>query len=275
MQKALIKNTWTEIGHSVVCPKHGPLVDTKRHCHNIARFFLASENYYSSKIYSWFQIASGIVEVKYVSDLHDDSMFQCNPSMEYEDAKSDFHSRLIRELTRFSFIWGGFESYCDAYPFSPCPAEKKRGSVNAVNHFLKTTYLDNYSVIPFYDEVIEHLKKIIGKNPWHGNTNELFSSDACTSDKVSGLKAVYKIRNSFAHGALKFSEPDGWGDVKPYDIGIINTSSKVLLMTLQMLLLSRTTNLKLKVSQLNESDEFGVSAEKYLPKLHLKSFKHS
>ena len=270
-----LKDTWTPIGHSVVCPKHGPLVDTKRHCHNIARFFLASENYYSSPMYSWFQIASGIMEVKYVSDLHDGSMFQCNPTIEYEQAKSDFHSRLIRELTIFNFIWGGFESYCDSYPFTPCPSEKRRGSVNAVNHFLKSTFLDKYPVVQFYYEVIEHFKKILYKNPWHGKSNELFSSDTCTSEKISGLKAVYKIRNSFAHGALKISEPDGWSDVKPFDIGIINTSSRILLMTMQMLLFSRVNNLKFKVSQLHESDEFGVSADKYLQKLHLKSFKHS
>jgi len=95
------------------------------------------------------------------------------------------------------------------------------------------------------------------------------------SDKLSGLKAVYQIRNSFAHGTLKISEPDGWSDVKPHDIGIINTSSRILLMSIQMLLLSRTKNLKFKVSQLHESEEFGISAAKYLPKLHLKSFKHS
>lgn len=202
-------------------------------------------------------------------------MFQCNPKMEYEDAKSDFHSRLIRELTRFNFILGGFESYCDTYPFSPCDDEKKRSLVSAVNYFLKTTYLENFEVIAFYDETIDHFKKIISKNPWHGKTNELFCSDNCTSDKLSGLKAVYKIRNSFAHGALKFSEPDGYSDVKPYDIGIINTSSRILLMTIQMLLLSRTDKLKIKVPQLHESEEFGISAAKYLPKLHLKSFKHS
>jgi hypothetical protein len=270
-----LKDTWTPIGHSVVCPKHGPLVDTKRHCHNLARFFLAAENYYSSPLYSWFQIASGIMEVKYVSDLHDGSMFQCNPTIEYEQAKSDFHSKLIRELTIFNFIWGGFESYCDSYPFASCPSEKRRGLVNAVNYYLKTTFLENYPLVQFYDEVIEHFKKILDKNPWHGKSSELFSSDTCTSEKISGLKAVYKIRNSFAHGALKFSEPDGWSNIKPFDIVIINTSSRVLLMTMQMLLLSRANNLKFKVSQLHESDEFGVSAEKYLTKMHLKSFKHS
>lgn len=274
-QKNTIKKNWTSKGHSVVCPKHGPFVDIKRHCHNIARFFLASGNYYSSPMYSWFQIASGIMDVKYVSDLHDGSMFQCNTTIDYEQAKSDFHSRLIRELTIFNFIWGGFESYCNSHPFSLCPSEKRRGTVNAVNHFLKSTFLDNYPVVQFYDDVIEHFKKILDRNPWYGNSNELFASDACTSEKISGLKAIYKIRNLFAHGALKFSEPDEWSDVKPLDINIINTSSRILLLTMQMLLISRANNLKYKVSQLHESDEYGVSADKYLLKLHLKSFKYS
>jgi hypothetical protein len=269
------KDTWTPIGHSVVCPKHGPLVDTKRHCHNIERYFLSANNYYSSALSSWFGIASGITEVKYISDLYDDNVQWCGTAIEYENAKSDFHSKLIRELTRFNFIWGGFEAYYDSLVFGECPNPRKRGIVNTVNYHLKVKYENSFPPLPYYNETVEHLKKLISKNEWYGKTNDLFSGDSCSSESLIGLKVVYKIRNLFAHGAFRFSEPEGWHYETPYDIGIINTSSRILLMTMQMIILSAVKELKFKIPQLHKSEDEGVKAGIFLTKLHLKSFRHS
>jgi hypothetical protein len=273
--KPTIKDTWTPIGHSVVCPKHGPLVEIKRHCHNLERYFLSANNYYSGSLSSWFGIASGITEVKYISDLYDDYVQWCGTAIEYENAKSDFHSKLIRELTRFNFIWGGFEAYYDSLELGECPNPRKRGIVNTVNYHLKVKYENNFPPLPYYNETVEHLKKLISKNEWYGKTNDLFSGDYCSSESLIGLKVVYKIRNSFAHGAFRFSEPEGWHYETPYDIGIINTSSRILLMTMQMIILSVVKELKLKVPQIHKSEDDGVRAGTFLTKLHLKSFRHS
>jgi hypothetical protein len=73
-------NPSNAICNSVICPKHGPLVELKRHCHNIARFFISENPYDQSTVASWFQIASGINEVIYISDLFDDLAQWCGPA---------------------------------------------------------------------------------------------------------------------------------------------------------------------------------------------------
>ena len=95
------------MAHSIICPTHGPLIDLKQHCHNLAQFFISANPYDFDPVTSWLKISSGITEVKFISDLFDPDVMWCGSAMEYEDAKSEFHSRLICELTRFIFIWGG------------------------------------------------------------------------------------------------------------------------------------------------------------------------
>ncbi len=256
-----------------MCSKHGPFVDLDRHCHNITRFFIFEEDF-DSNISSWFQIASGITEVKYISDLHDGSMFQCGPTMEYEEAKSKFHSQLIKELTRFSFIWGGFEAFLDTLKVSTCKVQP--GKINNVNHFLKENYEGSFPMIEHYSDVVQYIKTILTKNPWHGEVENLFSEGKCASSNLIGLKVVYKIRNSFAHGALQFSEPGEWNSTKPFDTQLIMASSRIVLFTIQMLLISTNRNLNFKIAELHESvEEAGIKAKKYVPKMHLRNFQHS
>lgn len=268
--------------HSILCSKHGPLVDLKRHCNNIARFFIFENPYDPSPVSSWFQLASGIKEVVYISDLFDSNDQLCGPAIEYEDERSKYNSKLILELTRFNFIWSGLEAYIDYQSFPPCPDQ--RGKINGVNFFLKNNYLNKYSPVDNYSQILDYLKKLITKHGDFDNSAELFLGSDCVSDQLVGLKIVYRIRNLFAHGAFVFhnfeySEDydllDNLNLTTPLEIPIIVASSKIVLMTMQMILLASSNDLKFKIAQINESEERGISAIKYLPKMHLKSFKYS
>jgi hypothetical protein len=261
-------------GHSIICPIYGPLVELKRHCHNIARFFIYENPYDSTPISSWFEIASGIQEVKYISSLFDESVIWCGPAIEYEEEKSDFHSRLIRELTRFNFIWSGFEAFLDSIEIPVC--KKQPGKINNVNYFLMEKYENSYPIIQYYPEVVEFLKSLIVKNPWYGDSENLFSEGLCASKNIIGLKVVYKIRNSLAHGAFRFSEPTEYSLIKPNDIPIIASSSRIVLFTMQMLLSAIHKDLSFKISRIHESpEEHGIRADKYLTKMHIKKFRYS
>ncbi len=263
------------MSHTVLCPTHGPLIDLKRHCHNIYRFFLFSNLYEEpSQSANWFQIASGITEVKYISDLYDEYSIWCGPSIEYEGERSKFHSKLILELTRFNFIWGGLESFYDELNLENCP--KYSGKINAINYALKAEYLPNFSPLSYYVEVLQLLKDKISANTWCGDHEELFKSNECTSKDLIGLKVVYKIRNLFAHGNFKFSEPHEWNPIKPHDIVIISASSRIVLLTIQMLIKVIGYDLNFLVATPGEvPEENGVDARNFLEKMHLKEFDHS
>jgi hypothetical protein len=268
-----ITDIWSSKGHSILCPQHGPFVDLKRHCHNITRFFTFENPYDSSSISSWFQIASGIKEVVYISDMFDETSMWCGTAIEYENEKSKFHSRLIEELTRFNFIWSGLEAFIDSIELPPC--QSQRGKINSVNYFLKNNYVDKYPPIAYYSETVNYLQRLIIKNTWYGDAKTLFSAGKCESEEQLGLKVVYKIRNLLAHGAFEFSEPDGWHHTKPLDIAIVQASSRIILFSIQMLILLTSETLKFNIAQLHESEEEGVIATKFIPHMHLKAFKHS
>lgn len=267
--------------NSILCSKHGPLVDIKRHCNNIARFFFFENPYDPSPVSSWFQLGSGIKQVVYVSDLFDSFSQWCGPAIEYENERSKYNSCLILELTRFNFIWSGLEAYVDSQFFPACP--DKRGKINSVNYFLKKNYLNKYPPMEHYSKLLSYLNELLVKHNGFGDASELFQENNCISNELIGLKVVYKIRNLFAHGAFEFNDSEYFEDdildnlklSRPIEIPIIIASSKIILITMQMLLLASNMNLKFKVAQINESEERGVSAIKYLSKMHLNSFRYS
>jgi len=261
--------------HSIICPTHGPLIETKRHCYNIARLFYL-ESIFPTPIAHWFQLASGIDKVVYISDLFENASWACESVVDYENYNSEFHSKLIRELTIFNFIWGGFESYCESYPLQPCPEPKRRGNVNAVNYFLMTHFMNKYPAISYYKEVVEYLHSLLVKNTSYGNHVDLFSPNKCVNECIIGLKVVYKIRNLFAHGVFQFDPTGGYDKNNTYDIPIINASSRIMLMTMQMLLISRGNyKNKIIISRLNRNQDIKVPSIEYISNLHLKSYKYS
>lgn len=260
-----------------LCP-NGKFVDIKRHCHNIVRFLYSEHPYEDHLAAPWFQLASGVMNVKYVSDVFDDDVIWCAPAIEYEQAKSKFHSNLITELTRFSFIWGGLESL-----LNECQLPKYfgggDGKIKRLNYFLSKNYLSNYPIPHGYTETVDFLKMLLNNTDGYEESVTYFIPDKNCSQEIVGIKAVYKIRNLFAHGALKFNEPEEYhysekhGLARPLDIDIVQTSSRIVLLTLQMLLTLLPDHLNFIVTKQHEylSDN-GVNAYQFLQNMHLKNF---
>lgn len=263
-----------------LCP-NGKFVDIKRHCHNIVRFLYSEHPYEDHLQASWFQLASGVMNVKYVSDLFDNDVMWCAPAIEYEQAKSKFHSNLITELTRFSFIWGGFESIIDNIT-NPEYSRGPHGKISHLNYFLRKNYLQKHPIPEGYAETVEFLKLLLDNTEGYEENAYYFKPNKYCPREIIGMKAVYQIRNLFAHGALKFNEPEEYhysekhGLVRPLDIDIIQTSSRIVLLTLQMLLTLLPDHLNFIVTKQHEYlSGNGVAAYQFLQNMHLKKFKYS
>ena len=252
----------------IICPKHGMLVPVSEHSHNIYRYLLHKTFSTEDPVRDWFEIAAGIESVSYNSALFDDNVFSCNPAIEYDEKLSKFRSNLLLQLTKFSYIWGGFEALLDSVNLPGCPFE--RGKINSLCHYLSSKVNFN---LTYYTELTELLKKYISLNPWYGEVNKLFDKGKCCNDMMEGIKAVYRIRNLFAHGALRFSEPDGYSGIKSQDIKIIHIASRITLMTIQYLLSVEDITNTFKISRngysLGDSD---LRSEKFILKLHLKNY---
>lgn len=263
-----------------ICP-NGKFVEITQHCHNIVRFLYSEHPYEDLPQASWFQLASGVMNVKYVSDVFDNDVMWCGPAIEHEQAKSKFHSNLITELSRFSFIWGGLESIIDnitsrEYTNGPI------GKIKRLNYFLSKNYLPKHPIPNGYTETVDFFKLLLNHTEGYEENASYFIADKNCSKEIVGIKAVYKIRNLFAHGSLKFNEPEEYhysekyGLVRPLDIDIILTSSRIVLLTLQMLLTLVPDHLNFTVTKQHEYlSEKGVNAHLFLQNMHLKEFKYS
>lgn len=262
--------------HKVICTTHGALVPLSDHCNNIVRF-LRHKNPYDDTVWSWFKIASGITSVEYNSMLFDEDVGWCLPAYEYENEKSEYHSKLIKGLTIFTYIWGGFEALISSLKLKPCP--NARGKINSALYFLKSNYDVMHSNIEVLDELVEYLVSLLNVNPWYHDINQHLKTKNCVGKSGLGLSHVYKIRNKFAHGAFTFSEPEEFNRIKPFDLQIIVASCRVILLTTQMLLLTKNHGKK-EVIELHEhlTDDFEVrtvTLDIFLLTFHLKHYFYS
>ncbi len=258
--------------HSIICPTHGPLIDLTEHSYYLSRFFACENPSHDNYIYYWFQIASGIISIEYQSDRYDDSVFQCRPTMEYEEEKSKFHSKLIKALTTFNFIWGGFEAFLNSVNIPECPYQG--GKINDASFWLLKNYDPDNVPLRYYPQVVEYLKGLIVKNSWYGDPKVLFKKKNCEGASAEGISIVYKIRNKLAHGDFQFSEPEEWNSEKPLDLPIINSASRIVLLTTQMMLSTFHQNSEFLIDVYHnemEEEEEGVLANIFLKTIHMKT----
>jgi len=197
----------------------------------------------------------------------------CRPAYEYEKEKQKLHESLINELTIFLYVYSGFESLLNDFSFPECPSNI--GKINAAKFFLKHNYSKNFNSLPLYSDLLSILRRLISKSSL-SKYEECFSLDQCTDINGVGLKVIYKIRNKLAHGDFCFPEPGDWSSELPCEPEITKVATRILLLSIQMLMLSRNLGsfeeLELYNSEIIEADEDGYSFIKeqyFLQTFHL------
>lgn len=229
-------------------------------------WFLAAE---------WLHLASSIQSVKVVTEQFDDTLMYCGPAIEYENQKSKTLEKIVKELSIFNFLWGAFETIGKNInpPKVPNTLKKRRNLIDDCLFFLK----NNYPLIPApdaYNDLLQQLEVILEKDPQYTHLQfDCMIDESYCDNAGKGLALIRLIRNDFAHGSHSFPEPDDWAWGNEFNtndyMNKIHVSSRLLLLTIQMLLISFFKDEPFSVVEWDSLEEEYVNVIEKLYHLHI------
>ena len=235
----------------------------------------------------WLHIASGIDKVTLNINKFDETVLYCRTAWEYESKRNELLTQSVTKLSIFNFIWGGLETIIKVISPNQLDIElarklrRRNGIVDRAIFFLKQKY-DPLPCVPMYDELISQFRLVLAKHPSYSYLNKFFREDELTSLSGLGLHIIRQIRNDFAHGSAKMPIPEYWGEKgntitasEQLHLDVIEMSSRILLLTVQMLLLAFYKSQHFSVDILKDDNGIPVdeNLEVVLKVLHLADYK--
>lgn len=163
------------------------LIPLKSHIRGVAEYFQSKKYPHYLDVANWFWMSSSINSVEFDGIRYDSAFMMCRPAYEYEIEKQDLHSKLMNELTRFLYVYSGFEALLNSLKLTKCPS--KIGKINAALYHIKINYSRNYPSIRLYTEVLGLLRQLIKESSLK-DYEKLFAIDECTDVNGVGLKVV-------------------------------------------------------------------------------------
>lgn len=192
---------------------------------------LCDEQIRHYKTSDWLNLGAGIVSLEYNYARFDSLVGWCRPADEYNDAHSRLYKDYLLALTRFNYIWSGFESFCnDTLSKSQI---RRKGKVNAFKDKLTDSFI-SYDTLPYFRNTVDDLVLELEK----GDLKKYFTSIKIEKSIIEfPITLVYKIRNEFAHGDAEFPIPEAYGSQIIDYSKVIDLSSRVVLYYIQLYLI--------------------------------------
>lgn len=214
----------------------------------------------------WLDMASAITTVEVVWSRFD-SCELC--PRDYDDARGEMLEVVVKNLTTFNFIWGGLEALIDI--INP-KFEKRGGKITGICKFLKHHFEPSPAPVGYY-ELITELCDLRRKDRDAKSIKQYKLSDFLGISGI-GLKAVYELRNSFAHGVYTIPEPAEWSRNAVDHSRIILISSQITLITIQMIMTAYFKDQEILVDYKNSDNELieEMPLHHILRQIHLSSF---
>jgi hypothetical protein len=199
----------------------------------------------------WLDLAAGVVRVEIVTRLFDDGPVYCEALLEFEKLQSKAVSDYSTELTRFLFAWGALETIVDV--IVP-PSERDSGKIKAVGRLLARAFEPDR--LPHYGCAIARLRHLLSY-PQQGLkvTDSDFLPDDCYGESGIGIRIVYRLRNHLSHGSLTLHSLDPEGSISRLGPEIAKTSTLIVLLTVQMLLIAHFGRTGIVVKAYNDDCE--------------------
>lgn len=197
------------------------------------------------------KLASSVIGVNLDTARFDDSVAWCSSASDYHFAHSELLAELVRELSVFNFIWGAFETVTKI--INPPNIPKNNSIIDAACNYL-TRNFDPLPRVEHYDEAVFDLRNILRLDKKYGVKERDFRFDNHIGVSSIGIHIVRRIRNKFAHGTLDIPEPDGWTGGKPLDASLFDISSRIALLTIQMLIITHFNSSTTRVHWYRDRD---------------------
>lgn len=248
-----------------------PLADLGQHAKAISEYMTAIQIENWGNLAQWFHIANGIKQLNYDGIRYDSSFYMCQPAYEYEVEKQSLYQRLVTEITLFSYLYSGLEGIISTLDLPKCP--NQNGKINAASFYLKSSFTALSNPILNYSETVK-LCEIMYRHSFDSEYSIFSELQQCVSLQGFGLKLLYRMRNKIMHGDFFFPEP-----LEHSQPEIVNLCSRLVLMTVQMLVLAYRRGYYDECLQIHESTilkrfkkyDWVVNEKNYLTYLHLKS----
>lgn len=191
----------------------------------------------------WLSISSNLESVRISPSRFDDGLFYCHTARDYTKSKCELQSDLTTELVRFHFAWGALESLIKV--FVPAKRVEKYGTINALCGYLRNCGLEQHLPVGYIDEY-EHLVSLLRtaggyqKELTKLNLNTKISYNFKDYVDISGIGifVVYRVRNQFAHGTMRFPEPEEYSGEYICETELIEVATRIVLMEILVLLIS-------------------------------------
>lgn len=243
--------------------------EISQHCSDLSKLISGYEpNIEWPNQFEWLNIASGIKKVEFDITRFDTCYGYCSDADHWHGAREELLEMYITELTRFSYVWGALESLIDELNPPPAP---DRGKINEICYYIKNR-LEYSDIINSYINLLNELRQILGASDVsERNILQRFHASEYISEHGIGLFVIYKIRNRFAHGSISFPMPDEENRPKSNYSKMVFLSTRIVLLSMQMIWMAFYKNINLKSKLHWESDEDEeYTVELILRNIHLK-----
>ena len=224
------------------------------------------ENLFSwSSASDWLDIAASIESVELNTTRFDESVQWCEPAWHYESKRSKLLAHFITRLTVFNFIWGCLETVIKIIAPGGFNYELARqigikgDMIDRAIYYLKMKIIP-FHRIPLYDDLLADFRLLIRKHANYSKLEKQFKENEMISLAGLGIHIIRMVRNDFAHGSAQLPSPDDWGEhgasfseAETIYLDLIEISSRIVLLTIQMLLLSYYGGQHFLVNSLKDS----------------------
>jgi hypothetical protein len=236
------------------------------HCWDLSSCLGGYPNASYLSVAEWLRIGAGLIKIEFDSARFDTSLFMCGRAADYEDARTAVLAPFVLETARFTFIWGALESLLDILQLPH--VRGSQSDIDAACCYLK----EEYEPLPLpasYMGVIYDLQCLLLNHERYEVRKDEFDLRNMIGRSGLGLHVVRKIRNKLAHGAASFPEPKEWGGNEDLDRRILATCSRVVLLSIQMLIAAKEKSSPENVDLSTDDAEAGMDILTYLRILHL------
>lgn len=212
----------------------------KLHAYHLAKAMISIDGRIEYEdVHDWLLLASGIDKIEFDVAKYDSCLGYCEMADEYTFKKEKLTEEFVRNLAIFQFIWGSFEALMSELNLPEVPLKRGRTKVDSPCHYIKCNEKNEFKKLG-YEHVFDQFKKTATKFFKPSDFQSYFSCKKHVSNYSQGLYVIYKIRNHFAHGGdglTRFPEPDRHDDGINYEANLMALSSRIVLLTIQMIIL--------------------------------------